>query len=89
MIQRKIPENLAEKPPPSFLPFRERASSCHTCRLPMVPIVQIHTQIPPIQISSLAYQLYQLFKILTHTEVQDTGSWCRWKAYRQSYNNTH
>ena len=37
----------------------------------MVPIVQIHTQIPPIQISSLAYQLYQLFKILTHTEVQD------------------
>ena len=35
----------------------------------MVPIVQIHTQSPPIRISSLAYQLYQLFKILTHTEV--------------------
>ena len=28
----------------------------------MVPILQIHTQIPPILISSLGYQLYQLFK---------------------------
>ena len=88
MIKIKIPENLAEKPPP-LLPFHERPSLHHTCRIPMVPIVQIHTQIPPIQISSLAYQLYQLFKILTHTEVQDTGSWCRWKPYRQPYHNTH
>ena len=78
-----------QKSPPSFLPFRERPGSQHTCRIPMVPIVQIHTQIPPIQISSLGYQLYQLFKILTHTEVQDTGSWCRWKPYRQPYHNTH
>ena len=74
MIKIEIPENLADMPPPpSFLAFRERPGLCHTCRIPMVPIVQIHTQIPPIQISSLSYQLYQLFKILTHTEVQDTG----------------
>ena len=73
MIKIKIPENLAEKPPPpSFLPFQERPSLCHRCRIPLVPIVQIHTQIPPIQTSSLAYQLYQLFKILIHTEVQGT-----------------
>ena len=45
----------------------------------MVPILQIHTQIPPIRISSLGYQLYQLFKILTYREVQHTGSWCKWR----------
>ena len=38
----------------------------------MVLILQIHTQISPIQISSLGYQLYQLFKILTYREVQNT-----------------
>ena len=37
MIKIKIPENLAEKPPPSFLPFYERPGSCHTCRIPMSP----------------------------------------------------
>ena len=72
---------------PPFPPFRVRPSLCHTCRIPMVPILQNHTQIPPIQISFLGYQLSQLFKILTYTEVQDTGSWCRWKAYRQPYHN--
>ena len=80
---------VAEEPPPPFLPFRERPDSYHTCRIPMVPILQIHTQIPPIQISSIGYQLCLLFKILTYTEVQDTGLWCRWKAYRQPYHNTH
>ena len=79
---------LAESPP-SFLPFHERPGSHHTCGIPMVPIQQIHTQIPPIRISSLGYQLGQLFKILTYRKVQDTGSWCRWKAYRQPYHNTH
>ena len=79
---------LAEKPPSFCLLLRE-PSSHHTCRIPMVPILQIHSQIPPIQISSLGYQIYQLFKLLTYTEVQDTGSWCRWKAYRQPYHNTH
>ena len=49
----------------------------HTCGIPMVPILQIWTQIPLIQISSLGYQLSQLFKILTYTELQDTGLWCR------------
>ena len=67
----------------------QRPDSCHTCGIPMVPILQICTQIPPIQISSLGYQLCQLFKILTYTQVQDTGLWCRWKAYRQPYHNTH
>ena len=68
-----IPENWAEKPPPSFLPFHEGPGSHHTGRIPKVPILQIHTQIPPIQISSIGYQLCQLFKILTYTELQDSG----------------
>ena len=64
-----IPENWAKKPPPpSFLPFCERPGSHHPCGIPMVPILQIHTQISPIQISSLGYQLYQLFKILTYRD---------------------
>ena len=54
-----------QKSHPSFLPFCETPSSCHTCGISMVPILQIHTQISPIQISSLGYQLHQLFKILT------------------------
>ena len=62
MVKIKILENLAEKPPPLFCLFCERSDSCHTCGIPMVPIVQIHTQIPPIQISSIGYQLCQLFK---------------------------
>ena len=44
-------------PLPLFLPFRERSDLCHTCGIPMVPIVQICTQIPPIWISSIGYQL--------------------------------
>ena len=76
-----------KSPPPSFLPFCERPSSHHTCEIPMVTILQIHTQIPPIWISSLGYQLCQLFKILTYRDVQDTVSWCRWKAYRQPSHN--
>ena len=59
------------------LPFCERH---HICGIPMVPILQIHTQISPIWISSLGPQLCQLFKILIYTELQDTRSCCRWKA---------
>ena len=29
------------------------------------------------------------FSKYSHIEVQDTGSWCRWKACRQPYHNTH
>ena len=83
------PENWAEKPSHSFLPFHEGLGSRHTGRIPKVSILQIHTQIPPIQISSIGYQLCQLFKILTYRELQDSGSWCIWKAYRQPYHNTH
>ena len=61
-----IPENWAEKPPP-LLPFCHGPGSHHTGRIPKVPILQIHTQIPPIRISSIGYQLSQLFKILTYT----------------------
>ena len=45
----------------------------------MVPILQIHTQIAPIQISSLGYQLGQLFKILTYRKyrTQDHGAGAR------------
>ena len=76
-----IPENWAEKPPPPpFLPFHEGPGLYHTGRIPKVPIPQIHTQIHPIQISSIGYQLCQLFKILTYTELQDSGSWCIWKV---------
>ena len=74
---------------PPLLPFHGRPSLCCTCAVPMVPILQIHTQIPPIQISSLCYQLCQLFIILTYTKGHDTRSWCRWKAYKQPYHNTH
>ena len=76
MVNIEILENLAEKPPP-FQPFHERSDSCHTCGIPMVPIVQIFTQIPPIQISSIGYQLCQLFKLLTYRKVQNTVSWYR------------
>ena len=72
MLKIMIPENWAEKPPP--LPFHHGSGSSHTGRIPMVPILQIHTQIPPIQISSIGYQLCQLFKILTYTELQNSGS---------------
>ena len=80
---------VAEKPPHSFLPFRHGLGSCHTGRIPKVPILQIRTQIPPIRISSIGYQLCQLFKILTYTELQDSGSWCISEVYRQPYHNTH
>ena len=85
-----IPENWAEKPPPpTFLSFHHGPGLRHTGRIPKVPLLQIHTQIPPIRISSIGYQLCQLFKILTYTELQDSGSWYIWKAYRQPYHNTH
>ena len=80
MLKIMIPENWIEKPPsppPSFLPFHERPISCCTCGIPMVPILQIHTQIPPIPISSLGYQHGQLFKILIYRKVQNAGSWCK------------
>ena len=79
---------LWQKSPP-FLPFHHGPGLCHIGRIPKIPIPQIHTQIPPIWISSIGYQLCQLFKILTYTELQNSGSWCIWKAYRQSYHNTH
>ena len=65
-----IPENWAENaPPPLFCLFIRDPACCHRpCGIPMVPILQIHTQISPIQISSLGYQLYQLFKILTYRD---------------------
>ena len=76
MLKIMIPENWAEKAPHpiSFLPFRHGFGSHHTGRIPKVPILQIHTQIPSIRISSIGYQLCQLFKILTYTELQDSGS---------------
>ena len=83
MLKINISENWAEKPPPPFLPFHQRPGPYCTCGIPMVPIIQIHTQIPPIQISSLGYQFCQLFKILTYREVQDTVSRYRWKPYMQ------
>ena len=43
------------KAPLSFVPFHERHNSCYPCGIPMVPILQICTQIPPIWISSLGY----------------------------------
>ena len=78
-----------QKSPPPFSPFHERPGLHHTCGIPMAPILQIHTQISPIRISSLGYQLCQLFKILTYRDVQNTVSWCRWKACQQPNHNTH
>ena len=76
MLKIMIPENWAEKAPHhiSFLPFHHGLGWCHTGRILMVPILQIHTQISPIRISSIGYQLCQLFKILTYTELLDSGS---------------
>ena len=85
-----IPENWAESPPPpTFCLGPGSHGRIPKVPIPKVPILQIHTQIPLIQIPSIGYQLCQLFKILTYTELQDSGSWCIWKAYRQPYHNTH
>ena len=65
-----------KSPPPIFLLFCERSDSSHTCGIPMVPIGQIHTQISPIWISSIGYQLCQLFKLLTY------------RKYRTQYHGT-
>ena len=66
---------VAEKPPP-FLPFCQGLGSCHTERIPKVPILQIHTQIPPIQISSIGYHLCQLFKIhIQNYRTQNHGAY--------------
>ena len=67
----------SRKAPPFFLPFCDRPDSCCTCGIPMVPILQICTQIPPIQISSLGYQLCQLFFKYSHIQkyrTQDCGA---------------
>ena len=61
-----------KSPPPSFLSFCQGLGSHYTGRIPKVPILQIHTQIPAIRISSIGYQLCQLFKILTYTELQNS-----------------
>ena len=58
-------------PPPSFLPFCERPSSHHTCRIPMSPYYKSTLRFS-LSKYLLGYQLYQLFKILTYTEGQDT-----------------
>ena len=76
-----IPENWAEKPPPtSFLPFHQGLGLCHTSRIPKVPILQIHTQIPPI--SNIFYRLPTLstFQNTSHTQkysTQDHGAYGR------------
>ena len=68
--------DLAEEPPTPFLPFHERPGLCPTWAIPMVPILQIHTQTPPIQMSSLGYQLGHFSKY-SHIEkyrTQDHGA---------------
>ena len=89
MLKIMIPENCTEKPPSPILPFCEQPGSHYTCGTTLAHILQIHTQIPRIWISSSGHQLCQLFKVLTYTEVQDKGSWCRRKAYRKPHYNTH
>ena len=76
MLKIMIPENWAEKPPtPSlFWLFVTDLARITQVEIPKVPILQIHTQIPSIRMSSIGYQLCQLFKILTYTELQDSGS---------------
>ena len=88
-VKLNIPENWAESPLPLFSAFLSETRPYSTCGIPMVLIIQICTQIPPIQKYSLGYKFCQLFKILTYREVQDTVSRYRWKPYRQPYDNTH
>ena len=72
-----IPENWAEKPP--LPPFLEGPGSHHKGRISKVPILQIHTQIPLIQIPSIGYQLCQLFKYshIQNYRTQDHGAYGR------------
>ena len=64
-------------------------NSHYTCGTTLTHILQIHTVIPPVQVSSSVYHLCQLFKIFISTEAENTGSWYRWKGYRQPFHNTH
>ena len=65
--------------------FSWQKSSPHFCLFMRDLVCVTHVEYPwspYYKSTSLGYQLYQLFKILTYREVQHTGSWCRWKAYR-------
>ena len=81
MLKINIPENWAEKPHLSLF--------CLFMRDP-AHVVQKYSWSPYYKSTlrfllseyPLGYQLYQLFKILTYREIQNTGSWCRWKPCR-------
>ena len=81
MLKIMIPENWAEKPPPSFCLFVRDLTHVVHVEYPWSPYYKSALRFPPIKMSSIGYQLCQLFQILTYTEVQDTGLLCRWKAY--------
>ena len=79
---RQFPATLvfvAEKPPPLFCLFCHGLGLHHTGRIPKVPILQIHTQIPPIQISSVGYQLLNFSKYshIQNYRTQDHGAYGR------------
>ena len=59
-----------EKPPPLLGDFFKIPNSYHTGGSTLVPILQIHVQIPDIPNSSSGYQ--RVFKILTSSQVEDT-----------------
>ena len=72
MLRLMLSESWAEKhasPIGEFLPDIQH----YTCGTTIALILQIHTQIPAIQISSSGHQLYQLFKILTSREAENPG----------------
>ena len=65
MLKIMIAENWAEKPPPPplFCLFvMDRTCITQVSRIPKVPILQIHTQIAPIRIFSIGYQLLSTFQ---------------------------
>ena len=61
MLKLNIPEKWAEKPPPLSAFLSETMTLLHMWNT-HGPIMEICTQIPPIQISSVGYQFFQLFK---------------------------
>ena len=76
MLKIMIPENLAEKPPPPEWkgdPVRDPAHITHG-EYPWSSYYKSTLRLLLSKYLSIGYQLCQLFKILTYTEIQDTRS---------------
>ena len=82
MLKIMIPENWAVKPSPLFYLFVMDQARVTQVEYPWSPYYKSILRFLLSKYLLIGYQLSQLFKILTYTELQDSGSWCIWKAYR-------